>query len=165
MNNFFTGSVLGLILAIPFSQASANTHCSTADGTATYLQTHYMGGPAPPPNFEVGRMEWKLSGRTLLRSISCTPGESNPPTEDKGSPGGIHPCSPDQIIEDADLVAGFMPNSEVVIYVSPPTEPWHRTRKYLSKIEMYRPSRAALPNGLLRFEEFVICTESVAYLP
>lgn len=127
------------------SRAFADTNCSTAQGSATYMDRHYGGGPPPPPGFEVGRTEWVFRGTVVERTISCTMEIRNG-------------CSEDEEIHDADLVVRFLPGSEVVLSESPPDRPWEVLRKYVAKMELYRPSGKPLPGGLPRYEEYMICT-------
>jgi hypothetical protein len=157
MKQIYVAMVLGSLLLV--SSVSANTDCSTADGQATYLESHSMGGPPPPPGYEVGRTEWKLGGKAVLRAISCTsPGPELPPEGLRGL------CGSDEI-KDLDLVAQFVPGNETILYQSPANEPWQVVKKYTSKVEIYRPSGKPLPNGLVRYDEFVICTYRQMMLP
>jgi hypothetical protein len=139
------------------SSAFASIVCSTANGEATYLENHYNGGAPPPPGSEIGRTEWKLSGVVLLRSLTCTPSSDVSPE--------FASCSADGEIQDADLTAHFLLNSERTLYESPSNEPWHHVRKYVSVIELVRPSGKPLPTGVARYEDFVICTESWILAP
>ncbi len=149
--------VFGLMLGLYATNGFANIDCSTANGSATYLESHYSGGPPPPPGFEVGRIEWKLAGNILLRSLTCTPG--------RDLPRELSSCGGDSEIHDDDLTARFIPGAEKTIYESPANEAWHYVRKYLSLVEFVRPSGKPLPTGLPQFEDFVLCTDSTIFAP
>lgn len=141
-----------LFVALGAGTAGADTHCTTAEGEATYMERRYSGGPPPPPGFEIGRTEWTFQGAVMERSISCTPPESALPDEVRRE------CSREDEVHDEDLVVGFIPGSEITLAESSPDRPWEILRKYVVRMVYYRPSGKPLPGGLVRYDEFMICT-------
>ena len=141
-------SISGLLLAIG---AQANIDCSDAPGRVAFHETSYSGGPPPRPGMEIGRTEWVLGGKTVLRDIRCTSGDDSIPPDPR-----LAKCGDEGRIEDADLIARFV-GPETVLYQSPSNAGPFILRKFLVKAEMFRKSGKPLPDGTKRYEDFILC--------